>query len=120
MGQRAVNAGENPEYNWKQTDTVLELSRTPAMNQRLHLIGQGYLTSISADTDTMEVSEQHLPLLYEQALVILYQKSRKPQQATKDTDSQLAYHMGRVQELKRTCSMPTAIPMNGAPDWSGG
>jgi hypothetical protein len=120
MGQNAVNAGERPVYNWKQADTVLELPYTPAMNQRIHLIGQGYLTAISADTDTMEVSEQHLPLLYEQALVILYQKERKPQQQTKDTDSKLAYHMGRVNELKRTCSMPTAQPINGVPDWYGG
>lgn len=120
MGQRAVNAGETPVYNWKQSDTVLELPYTPAFNQRIHLIGQGYLSSISSDTDTMEVSEQHLPLLYEQALVILYQKSRKPQMNTEFTDSQIAYHMGRVQELKRTCSMPQADPINGVPDWYGG
>ena len=120
MGQRAVNAGETPVYNWKQSDTVLELPYTPVFNQRIHLIGQGYLTSISADTDTMEVSEQHLPLLYEQALVILFQKFRKPQMNTEYVDSQIAYHMGRVSELKRTCSMPQADPINGVPDWYGG
>jgi hypothetical protein len=120
MGQRPVYVGEYPIYNWKQSGATLELPYQPAMNQRIHLIGTGYLTSVSADTDEMETSEENNPLLYEQAMIILYQKQRKPNQDTKNVDSKLAYHMGRVAELKRNCSMQSPNPVNGVPDWHGG
>lgn len=117
MGQRAVNAGSMPIFNWTQRDTVLELPFQLNMNQRLRLIGAGYLSSVTADTDEMETSAQNNPLLYAQALVILYQRMRYPNMDTDYIDKQIGYWMGKVQELKRTCSMPLPSPANGDPTW---
>jgi hypothetical protein len=42
--------------------------------QRLRIVGQGYLSSVSAETDTMEVGNAEVELLYAYASVELYQR----------------------------------------------
>jgi hypothetical protein len=120
MGTRATETGGDPIFNWKQIGSVLELPYEPAMNQIIRVTGTGYLTVMATDASAMEIDEKNTPLLYAQAMVILFSRQRKTNQNTEHVDSQIAFWMSKVAQYKKSMTMVIPPYENGCPDWHGG
>lgn len=74
VGRKAISISRRPLHHWKQFGSTLYFEYIPPEDRPIELKGLAYLSSVSADTDEMEVDAREAELLYAQAAVYLYRQ----------------------------------------------
>lgn len=106
-GQRVADEPGTPLYGWTAKDGIFEYRKSLVGDRPLRLKGIGYLSSVSADTDEMELDDPQTELLYAEAACFLYRRSlaRTPSQTQGAHGLLLAYWESKVQEYRRKVAL---------------
>ena len=106
-------------YNWRVINSVLNLRYQPTRNRPLRLIGMGYLSSVSAESDTMEIDHPQTELLYASAIHYLYRQmmSRSPSQSQPAIQDMMNYWDYETQKLRRRVSASLPSLIRESPGW---
>lgn len=107
-----------PIFDWRVeydgTDRVLYINTLLNANYKFRLIGTGYLSTLSADTDTIEIDGADIRPLLAYAAFLLYEQN-KSVVAAEDRENYISeskYWYGRYDVLKKQFCLakPVAIP----------
>ena len=115
-----VSTPGDQQWHWRQVGDVLEfINYTPPAFRPIRLIGTGYLSSVSSDTDTMEVDPPQTDILYAGALTYLYKQlmSGSGSLNMPAVTEKLGEWLGFYEFYKRTkaVSIPTMIRVGRNP-----
>jgi hypothetical protein len=115
-----VSTPGQPVWHWRQVDNVLEfIDHTPPAFRPIRIVGTGYATAVSADTDTMEIDAPQTDILYAGALTYLYKQlmSGSGSLNMPAATEKLGEWLGFYELYKRTksVSIPTMIRVGRNP-----
>ena len=113
IGTRAVFERGTPVTNWRQIDRVLELPYYPSEGRQLRIIGTGLLSSVTLETDEMEIDDPQTRILYADAILYLLRQGdyRSPAQSQEWTERQMAKWEREGVKRRALHAMPP-IPTN--------
>jgi hypothetical protein len=129
MGQEdPYDLGWEPVFNWTwippiggaSNNGILELPYQPVANRRLRVIGRDVLSSVSADSDTMEISDDQMAVLLDETRRLLSEDA-----ANSSLSGGISYWRERAQEyygkvqdwLSRSKMVSMPSPKMRIPDW---
>jgi len=118
-GQRVADALGDPLYNWTNKNGVLEFPYSITSERPIRVIGMDYLSSVSADTDTMELDDPQTNLLYAEAALYLYRQylAKTPSQGQELYGQLLGFWEGEARKQRRMVAMAVPTMKRLAPTW---
>jgi len=117
-GQRVADDVGDLLLNWTAHENgVLEFRQSLSSDRPIRLIGIGYLSSVSADTDTMELDDPQTELLYAEAACFLYRRSlaKSPSETQGVYGLLLAYWENEVHRWRNRVGMGVPPTKRNAP-----
>uniref|UniRef100_A0A6M3JUI5 Uncharacterized protein n=1 Tax=viral metagenome TaxID=1070528 RepID=A0A6M3JUI5_9ZZZZ len=116
--RRKPSGTPQPILNYRVNGTLLELPHCPATGRFIRVVGKGLLSSVSSDTDEMEVSDPQTFILYAASYLYLLEQSaaRKPTDST-EIYKEIGRTQARLAQLKRECGMESKAQLRISPDW---
>lgn len=104
--------------NWDIVNSVLTFPYSVASERPLRLVGLGYLSSVSAEADEMEIDDPQTEILYAEAACYLYRQLQSTQPLSAPAQSaNLAYWEQRVAWLKKLHGKGIPPEYRLSPDW---
>lgn len=107
IGRRPVKGSSQLLRNWRQHDRVIEFPSSWSAGSQIRMIGTGFLSSISAETDEMEVDYPQTEILYADAILYLLRQGvyRGPAQSQDGLIKSIGFWEGEAHRRRQRHGM---------------